>query len=224
MSHALGIAGGVGFTGCIAAGLMLFSRAPEYVEEEEIAEVRAVDIPEPPPPPPQTTAPGTPLPPAPMIFEEAPSTSSVRIAPTPIPITPLLTQIRPNVSLQFSFTPGEFRPSTGNYEPDVNHVFQRSEVDQQVVPIFKKSPSIPTALLDEIPNPRVRVLFVVNINGTVEDVRLIKGVHPQFDRLIIEAISEWRFRPAMRKGRKVRCLTELPVYVKPPHRNPSSTQ
>ena len=77
-----------------------------------------------------------PLPPAPMIFEEAPSTSAVRIAPTPIPIAPLLTEIRPNFSLQFDYSPGQFRPGGGDWEPDVDHVFQRSEVDQQETDAF----------------------------------------------------------------------------------------
>jgi len=220
---AFGIAMGIGFTGLLVVALMWFSQPPVVEVEEEIDEIRAVDIPEPPPPPPQTMSVGTPLPPAPMIFEESPSTSTVRIAPTPIPIAPLLTVTRPSLSLQFNFNPGDFRPGGGEYEPDVNHIFQRSDVDQQVVAVFKKVPRVPTALLKEIKNPRVTVLFVVNVDGTVENVRLLRGQHPEFDRLIIEAISEWRFRPAMRKGKKVRCMTELPVYVKAPSANPFST-
>lgn len=223
LTHGIGIATGIGFTGGIVLLLTWFSQPPVMPVEEEIQEIRAVDIPEPPPPPPQTMSVGTPLPPAPMIFEESPSTSSVRIAPTPIPIAPLLTVTRPSLSLQFDFNPGDFRPGGGDYEPDVNHVFQRSDVDQQVVAVFKKAPRLSTNLLKEIKNPRVTVLFVVNTDGTVENVRLLRGQHPEFDRLIIEAISEWRFRPAMRKGKKVRCMTELPVYVKPPASNPFST-
>ncbi len=222
-AHLLGLAGGVGFTGVIISGLVWFTRAPEPKPEEEIQEIRAVDIPEPPPPPPQTMSRGTPLPPAPMVFEESPSTNAVRIAPTPIPIAPLLTVTRPSFSLEFSFTPGEFRPEGGDWAPDVNHIFQRSEVDQQVVAIFKKAPTIPTLLLREVKNPRVTVLFVVNIDGSVENVHLLRGQQPEFDRLIVDAIAQWRFRPAMRKGKKVRCLTELPVYVKAPNANPFST-
>lgn len=216
--------GGVAFTIAIGAGLAYFSRPPVTEEEPEVMEIRSVEIPEPPPPPPQNITRGTPLPPAPMIFEESPSTNSVRIAPTPIPIAPLITEIRPSFSLQFDYNPGDFQPRGEGWEPDVNHVFQRSEVDQQVVAVFKKAPSIPTSLLREVSNPRVRVLFVVNTDGTVENVRLMKGTHPEFDRLVIEAISEWRFRPAMRKGKKVRCLSELPVYVKAPSANPFTTQ
>ena len=159
-----------------------------------------------------------------MVFDEAPSTSSVRIAPTPIPITQLITVAKPSMSLQFTFDPGEFRPGGGDWQPDVDHVFQRSEVDQQVVAVFKKAPRIPTTLLREVKNPRVTVLFVVNTDGSVENVRLLRGQQPEFDRLIMDAISEWRFRPAMRKGKKVRCMTELPVYVKAPASNPFSTE
>jgi periplasmic protein TonB len=222
-THLGGVAAGLAFTGLIAAGLAYFSKTPPAQEEEPIVEVRAVEIPEPPPPPPQKAHEGTPLPPAPMIFDEAPSTSVVRIAPTPIPIAPLVSEIRPTFSLQFDFSPGQFRPGGGDWEPDVDHVFQRSEVDQQVVAIFKKVPSIPTSLLKEVKNTRVRVLLVVNTDGSAENVRLIKGSHPEFDRLVVEALREWRFRPAVRKGKKVRCLAEVPVYVKPPNRDPFST-
>jgi TonB family protein len=222
-AHVWAVTAGLGATGVIAAGLAYFSRTPESLPEEEDEEIRSVEIPEPPPPPPPTPSrEGTPLPPAPLIFEEAPSTSSIRIAPTPVPIAPLITDVRPSFSLQFDFSPGQFRPEGGDWEADVSHVFQRSEVDQQVVAIFKKAPNIPTPLLKEVKNTRVRVLMVVNTDGTAENVRLIKGSHPEFDRLVVEALAEWRFRPAMRKGKKVRCLAEVPVYVKPPSVSPFS--
>lgn len=223
VAQLLGLASGLGFTGVIVLSLAWFSRPPEAPDDAPLEEVRAVALPEPPPPPPQTLSAGTPLPPAPMVFEDAPSTSSVRIAPTPIPIAPLVTENRPNFSLRFDFNPGEFRPGGDDWEPDVNHVFQRSEVDQQVVAIFRKTPRIPTSLLREVENPRVTVLFIVNTDGSVQDVRLLRGQHPEFDALIVEAIREWRFRPATRKGKKVRCLTELPVHVKAPAYNPFST-
>ena len=220
--HACGAFSGFAFTGVIIGGLFWFSEAPEPEPEEEIQEIRAVDIPEPPPPPPQTMTIGTPLPPAPMIFDEAPSTSNVRIAPTPIPIAPLHTMTKPTFSLKFDFNPGDFQPTSGDWQPDVDHVFQRSEVDQQVVAVFKKAPRIPTALLREVANPRVNVIFVVNIDGSVSDVRLLRGQHPEFDRAITEAISEWRFRAAMRKGRKVRQMAEMQIYVKAPSSSPFS--
>lgn len=224
--HVAGGLGGVAFTFTIAAALAAFSHSPvetpDAVAEEEI---RSVEVPEPPPPPPasQPTSAGTPLPPAPLVFDEAPTASTVRIAPTPIPIEPLVTEARPSFALTFDYSPGQFRPGAASWEPDVDHVFQRSEVDQQVAAIFRKVPSIPASLLREVKNPRVRVLLVVNTDGSAENVRLLKGTHPEFDRLVIEALAQWRFRPAMRKGRKVRCLTEVPVYVKYPGSNPFST-
>jgi TonB family protein len=222
--HAGGLAGGLTFTGAIMVGLAYFSRPPETPPEEEEEEYAVVDIPDaPPPPPPVATTRTATAPPLPMIFEEAPSTSTVRIAPTPLPINPLMMEVRPSFSLRYDFNPGEFRPDSGSWEQNVDHVFQRSEVDQVAVPIYRKKPEVSAALLKQVKNPRVRVLMTVNIDGSVEDVRLIKGEHPEFDRLVVEAIREWRFRPAMRKGRKVRQLAELPLYMKPPTSNPFST-
>jgi TonB family protein len=219
LKHVGGLAGGLGFTLAILAMLAFAPQTGHPPEETEIEEVRAIEIPEPPPPPPPNPNRGTPLPPAPIVFEEAPSTSSVRIAPTPIPNAPLVTVARPAYSLHFDFTPGEFRPDSGDWEPDVNHVFQRSEVDQQVVAIYKKVPNIPAELLKIVQNPRVRVLMVVNTDGSVENVRVLHGTNADFDALVADAIRGWRFRPAMKKGKKVRCLVELPVYVKAPSVN-----
>ncbi len=223
-THVWSVVAGVVFTGLIATGLGYFARTPPAPLDEIETELRAVEIPEPPPPPPQTFREGTPLPPAPMIFEEAASPSAVRIAPTPIPIAPLISDIRPTFSLQFDFSPGQFRPGGGDWAVDVDHIFQRSEVDQQVVAVFKKVPNIPSALLKEVKSTRVRVLMVVNIDGTAQDVRLLKGSHPEFDRLVVEALQQWRFRPAMRHGKKVRCLAEVPVHVKLPSANPFTAE
>lgn len=224
LEHVGGLAGGLGFTVLILSVIAFAPHTSQPPEETEIEEVRAVEMPEPPPPPPPVSAGGTPMPPVPMVFEESPSTSSVRIAPTPVPNAPLVTEARPAYALHFSFTPGEFRPDSGDWQPDVNHVFQRSEVDQQVVAIYRKVPNIPNELLKIVPNPRVRVLFVVNKDGSVENVRVLHGTNDEFDALVAAAIREWRFRPAMKKGKKVRCLTELPVHVKAPAVNRFSTQ
>lgn len=220
-----GAIGGIVFTTVIAATLALVSHSPAEsqvsLEEEE---VQSVELPDPPPPPPATpsSVTGPTLPPTPLLFDEVPSSSTVHIAPTPVPIDPLLAEVRPSHTLRFDYAPGQFRPDAGGWEPDPSHIFQRSEVDQQVVPIFQKVPEISAALYREVKNPRVRVLLVVNTDGSVMDIRLLKGTHPEFDRLVIEALAQWRFRPAMRKGRKVRCLTEVPVYVKLPGANPFS--
>lgn len=221
--HVGGLAGGLGFTLLILAVIAFAPKATHPPEETSVEEVRAVEVPEPPPPPPPTKAVGTPLPPTPIVFEEAPSTSSVRITPTPIPTAPLETIARPAYALRFDFSPGEFRPDTGDWEPDANHIFQRSEVDQQVVAIYKKAPNISNDLFKTIRNPRVRVLMVVNVDGSVEGVRILHGTNTEFDSLVADAMRTWRFRPAMKKGKKVRCLVEQPVYVKSPISNPFST-
>jgi TonB family protein len=63
--------------------------------------------------------------------------------------------------------------------------------------------------------PRTTMLLVVNIDGTVGDVRLLKSSQDgDFDEVIMATIREWRFSPAVRKGRKVRCWVEQAITVK----------
>jgi TonB family protein len=49
----------------------------------------------------------------------------------------------------------------------------------------------------------------------VGEVRLMHGsTDEEFDESVIEAIREWRFSPAVRKGQKVRCWVEQALIVK----------
>lgn len=219
----LSFAASVAFTATLAIGLTLFSKNPVGQDEPPGEPVVAVAVPEPPPPPPvAASTEGTPLPPAPLVFEAAASSSTVHLPPTPIPLEPLVPEARPNYALRFDFTPGQFKPQAAPSEPGAGHVFQPSEVDQRIVPLYRKIPEISVSLLKSVRNPRVRVLFVVNIDGSVQDVRVLHGTQPEFDRKVVEAIRQWRFRPAMRQGRKVRCIAELPVWVQAPSSNPFS--
>jgi periplasmic protein TonB len=222
LEHACSVAGGAVVTFLILWGLSRQADAPAETDEPAIQEVRAVDLPEPPPPPPETGSPTAQLP-SEINFEAAATASVVKISPTPVPTAPLLDVARPNVSLNFSFTPGAFRPNSKTWEQDSNHVFQRSEVDQRAVPVYRKKPDISNALYGELKSPRVTVVFVVNADGSVESVRISRPNHPDFDRLVVEALKQWRFRPAMRKGKTVRQLAEMTLIVKRSSGNPFTT-
>ena len=59
------------------------------------------------------------------------------------------------------------------------------------------------------------VKFVVNKEGEVEDVEVIRGSHPVLDQAAVEAIKdspEWE--PGMQRGRKVKVRFTIPMVFK----------
>ena len=59
---------------------------------------------------------------------------------------------------------------------------------------------------------RVMVEFVINKDGKVSDVRVVKGVSPELDAEAVKVVSASpKWRPARLKGEKVRCSMTIPV-------------
>ena len=52
---------------------------------------------------------------------------------------------------------------------------------------------------------------VISATGVVEDVRIVKSVHPLLDAEAVRAIGQWRYRPATRSGSPVRVLLTVTV-------------
>ena len=55
----------------------------------------------------------------------------------------------------------------------------------------------------------VRVECVVNTDGTVGDVRVIKPLEPSLDAEAVKAVKQWQFRPGSRDGKPVRVQVEV---------------
>ena len=208
---ALGLGAGVVVSVIILLGLARAQRTGP-VERPEFQDIRTVQLPAPPPPPTQSES----------LLQRPPPEIDVEQSPVPVPgairvaAAPPVPTFQPAADMQFDFSPDAFRPSPETSRDDGRRVFKQSEVDQRVVVLRKKAPSIPAWLLKEVENPRVTVLMVVNTDGSVENVHLLKSAHPEFDRLVLEAVVQWKFRPARKGGKTVRQWLQLPVYVKPP--------
>ena len=54
---------------------------------------------------------------------------------------------------------------------------------------------------------------VISDTGTVESVRMLKPMDPELDAVLLEAVRQWRFRPAMKDGRPVRVRYTLTVHI-----------
>jgi hypothetical protein len=58
------------------------------------------------------------------------------------------------------------------------------------------------------------VELAVNKNGRVDDARLIKGIHPLYDRWLRNAAKNWVFEPATRNGKPIDYVLSVKVDVR----------
>jgi TonB family protein len=85
------------------------------------------------------------------------------------------------------------------------------------LPLRKVDPKyIATAVADRVEG-RVQLLCVINQQGHVEQVELVRGLDPRLDQSAIEALSKWQFRPAHRNGEAVDVdvMVEIPFHLAP---------
>ena len=84
----------------------------------------------------------------------------------------------------------------------VDKVFEMSSVDEEPVTIHSVRPYYPDVARRNRFTGIVRLKFKVNVDGSVSDVRALRG-RPIFVRPAIDAISQYRFIPAKHDGKPV---------------------
>ena len=224
--NALSVLMGVGFTFCLFWGVAHYARVAPSHPPPEIDDLRAVALPIQPPPPPSSVQPET----EPSIasvtvvdFAPGPSDSPVKIAITLPSLDSLLpaTRLELPAMLQIGQLYGEFKPRT-DLSVDTQRVFQQSEVDSIPTALYRPSPPITRRHFKDTDRLRVTLLFVVEANGTITNVRVAKSSeNPEVDAIVAETVQkEWGFAPAIKRGKKVRCLLLQPFTIMLPSASP----
>ncbi len=85
-------------------------------------------------------------------------------------------------------------------------------------PIKKSDPRYPPTLINEHVEGEVVLYAVIRADGSVDSVELVRGIDQQLDANAMEALSQWKFRPATRQGTPV----DLEAIVHIPFRAPSA--
>lgn len=219
---------GSGFTLGLFLAIAHFLRAHEDAAESpdlpEDLETVMITMP-PPPPPPKAEEPPLVVPDMSeaiaLGLAEEPSASPVQIAPSPPSVDELLPMIAPPAQVVaggFNLE-STFKPNL-DVTFDENHIFQRSEVDKLPFPISRPEPSVPASVLGERRKRTAVLLFVVDVRGQVGNVRVLRSSNnSEFDEIMMENIHEWKFSPAIRKGRPVRCMIQQQITVELGHRD-----
>jgi protein TonB len=59
---------------------------------------------------------------------------------------------------------------------------------------------------------------IIRKDGSVDSIQVVRGLDPQLDQNAIQALGEWKFRPATRAGRPVD--VEAVVHIPFLYQNP----
>jgi periplasmic protein TonB len=94
-------------------------------------------------------------------------------------------------------------------------VLQVAEVSTPPVPRSKAMPAYPDDARKQGIEALVVVKFVVEEDGQITDVKIVKG-HPLFDDVVLAAVRSWTFEPATLDGKPVRMarMVKIPFRLK----------
>ncbi len=84
------------------------------------------------------------------------------------------------------------------------------------VPVYQPEPDYPAAALEHRIQGVVKLTALIDEDGRVARVHVVSG-HPLLAPAALEAVRQWRYRPAMRRGEPV----PAPVVITVPFRLPS---
>jgi len=93
---------------------------------------------------------------------------------------------------------------------DVSRLFSMSDLDQEPRVTHQTQPMLTEHVRKKAPGS-VRLTFVVNERGRVEDPRVLDSTHPVFETPALTALKQWRFEPGKRNGEAVpfRCAQTI---------------
>lgn len=208
---------GAGATLALFLGVAHFAALDEPAPEADFADLRAMSLPMEAPPPRPTETPPVAVAATPFAgLEVGASDSSVRIAVVPPDLSQLLpvTTTAPAAKIEPAQLYTDFKPRA-DLEGDFSRIFQQHEVDQRPVVVSRPKPYIPPVVRGNAKTLRISVLILIDTRGAVGNVRVLEGSgNEHFDKILLYDISHsWIFSPAMKKGRKVRCLVQQNVRI-----------
>ena len=159
-------------------------------------EIMRIDtaLPPPPPPPPEME---TPPPPEPEEAEPPPELSEQSM-----PLS--LGDLDLNVSAGSGGVFGSRLAFGGSQALAEVVIFDIADLDQRPRPISQIKPRYPLELKKAKITGSVVLLFVLNEEGRVEDLRIESSSRPEFEKPALDAVRKWRFKPGTREGKAVR--------------------
>jgi TonB family protein len=99
--------------------------------------------------------------------------------------------------------------------PDAPHITSSDVAGP--APVRKVDPKYPPTLMKDRVEGEVVLYAVIRRDGSVDSIQLVHGIDEQLDANAMDALSQWKFRPALKQGTPV----ELEAIVHIPFHAPS---
>ena len=93
---------------------------------------------------------------------------------------------------------------------------QEEDLSQPMV-TRKVDPAYPTQLMRENVHGTVILYAVIHADGSVGNVRVLRGIDDRLDRYAREAVEQWKFEPATKKGSPVDVEGTFQIPFRPSH-------
>jgi TonB family protein len=150
-------------------------------------------------------------------IEIAASESPVKISVVPPDLDKIIPseEIPPRATIQFNQLMTELKPTAG-ISGDFEHIYQQNEVDEVPKALVKTIARITKRTRDGAMQLRVTLVLVIDTVGAVTSIRVLKpSGNPKFDDIVLQCVrDEWEFSPAVKRGKKVRCMVQQLVWYK----------
>jgi TonB family protein len=84
-------------------------------------------------------------------------------------------------------------------------------------PLRKIDPKYPPTLINDHVEGEVVLYAVIRRDGSVDSIQLVRGIDEQLDANAMQALSQWKFRPATKQGTPVEleAIVHIPFHAPP---------
>ena len=86
-----------------------------------------------------------------------------------------------------------------------------TKVDENPVPVKTPPPRYPDSLKREGVSGVVAVVIVIDEKGAIISSSIAKSSHAEFERPALEAVKNWKFKPAKKDGNPVKVRVTIPL-------------
>ena len=216
LDEGLSLFGGACFTFGLFMVISHFGNGSTAVQADP-EEVHLVSsLTEPPPPDPKTQTSEDVTIPLTGIEIHAVADSAVKVSVVPPDLDKIIppADLPPKATIQFDQVISDLKPKAGIGTLD--HIYQQNEVDQPPDAVVKAIARVPGRVHEDVSELKVVLLLVVNTDGSVTGIRIFRpSGNARFDSIVLDCVrDEWVFSPAVKKGRKVRCMVQQTVWYK----------
>jgi protein TonB len=86
-----------------------------------------------------------------------------------------------------------------------------TKVDENPIPLKTPPPRYPASLKSEGVSGVVAVVIVIDETGSVKASSISKSSNPEFEKPALEAVKNWKFKPAKKDGKSVKVQVVVPL-------------